>query len=552
MSNKIRMFNCCISLVVLILPSVAAAAGAIEGEVVRQAINIKAIVLFLLFVAFTLCISYWASKRTRTSSQFYTAGGQITGLQNGAAIAGDFMSAASFLGITGLIFLVGMDGMVFAIGAFAGFPLLLMLLAERVRNLGKHTFTDVASLRLEERNIRIVSVLSSITIVVLYLIAQVVGAGKLIELLFGLPYEVAVLVVGFLVILYVTFGGMLATTWVQITKAILLLFGSTLIVLLILWQFNFSLESLFEQATKKHRFSEAVLAPGNLFKDPVQVLTILMAMVFGTMGLPHILMRFFTVANMQEARKSSLWASLFMGYFFLLMIVIGFGSIAILLQNPEFFGPDGKIIGGSNMVAIHLASAVGGDWLMGFISAVAFATILAVVAGLTVAGAAAVAHDLYAKVICKGAPDVKKELNLTRLTTVVLCLAAIGLGIVFQHQNIAFIATLPFVFAATINFPILLLSLYWSGLTTRGAVIGAIGGFILSLLLTITGPKVWVSILGFESPIFPYDYPALFTMPVAFFLIWVFSVTDRTERADLDRANYKRLLIQSEFGIRDA
>ncbi len=511
-------------------------------------VNTEAVTLFLIFVAFTLYISYLASKRTNNSSEFYTAGGQITGFQNGAAIAGDFMSAASFLGITGLIFLGGQDGMLFAIGAFAGFPLLLIILSERIRNLGQHTFSDVASLRLDERKIRIISSITTIAIVIMYLIAQMVGAGKLIELLFGLPYESAVIIIGFLVILYVTFGGMLATTWVQITKATLLLSGSTLMVLLILYQFGFSLNTLLGKASDVHRLSIQVLSIGNLFTDPIQVTTTLVAMVFGTMGLPHILMRLFTVPNRHEARKSTLWASLFMGYFFLLMIVIGFGSIAVLTTRPEFFNETGNIIGGSNMIAVHLSQAIGGNWLMGFISAVAFATILAVVAGLTVAGSATISHDLYAKVICNNQPNPKKELLITRVTTVILCVIGVALGMVFQHQNIAFIATLPFVFAASINFPILLLSLYWSELTTKGALYGAIVGFILSLVLTVIGPKVWVDILGFEKTIFAYDYPALFTTPVVFILIYIFSKTDNSHRSGIDKLNYQKLLKRSEFG----
>ena len=548
MKSNYRIWMTILLFIFVLLPGAVWAVGSVDGEIERQIVNIRAIVLFLVFVVLTLYISYLASKRTQSSSAFYTAGGQITGLQNGTAIAGDFMSAASFLGITALIFTVGFDGLIFAIGAFAGFPLMMFLLSERVRNLGKHTFTDVLSLRLDESRIRIILAISTITIVIAYLIAQMVGAGKLIELLFGLPYEIAVVTVGILVIAYVSFGGMLATTWVQIVKAILLLFGSTVIAIAIMIRFDFNINLLFAEAISKHQYGQSLLLPSNLISDPLQVLTILVSMILGAMGLPHVLMRLFTVPNMQEARKSSLWATTFMGYFYLLLIIIGFGSVAILLGNPKYFNPDGSIIGGSNMVAIHLANAVGGDWLMGFISAVAFATILAVVAGLTVAGAAAVSHDIYAQIYSKGNPNPRLELNITRVTTVLLCVLGIGLGILFQHQNIAFIAVLPFVFAAAINFPILLLSLYWSGLTTRGAMYGAVVGFILSLTLIILGPKVWVNILGFDTPIFVYDYPGLFIVPVTFIFIWFFSVTDNSQRGHLDRQNYHKLLLKSEFG----
>ena len=319
------------ALVITLLSAPAAlAAGSIDGEIERQPLNPVAIILFLVFVAITLGISYWASRRTQTSKDFYTAGGDITGLQNGTAIAGDFMSAASFLGITGLMFVGGFDALVLAIGAFAGWPIMLFLLAKRVRNLGSFTFTDVVSMRLDRRPIRIVAILGTIVVVLLYLIAQMVGAGKLIELLFGLPYEVAVISVSVLVLAYVTFGGMLATTWVQIVKAILLLTGVTIIAFLVLLQTGFSLDTLFSQAAAIHPKGEAILSPGVLFDDPIQITTIMVSMLFGILGLPHILMRLFTVPSMQEAKKSVFYASLFMGYFYLALIIVGFGTVIFL------------------------------------------------------------------------------------------------------------------------------------------------------------------------------------------------------------------------------
>jgi len=529
----------------------AAAVGAVEGEVQRQPLNPVAIAMFLVFVAATLMISYWASKRTRSSKDFYTAGGQITGLQNGTAIAGDFMSAASFLGITGLIFIGGFDGLVLAIGAFSAWPVMMFLLAKRVRNLGSFTFTDVVSMRLERTKIRLVAICGTIVVVILYLIAQMVGAGKLIELLFGLPYEVAVILVSTLVLAYVTFGGMLATTWVQIIKALLLVTGVTITAFLVMQKTGFSIDSLLQGAAQNHPMGDVILSPGVLFKDPVQVATILVSMLFGILGLPHILMRLFTVPSMQEAKKSVFYASLFMGYFYLMLVIIGFGTVLLLYNNPEFLTADGKLIGGNNMAAIHLANAVGGDLLTGFMSAVSFATILAVVAGLTVSGAAAIAHDLYAEVICKGRPDPRKELMLTRLTTVVIGVIAVILGIIFQNENVAFIATMPMVVAASVNFPILFLSLFWPGLTTRGAIIGAVVGLVSSVALIVVGPQVWVSVLGFEEALFPYNYPALFTLPLALLVTWIFSVTDRSDQSRVDRDNYKLLLIRSEYGPDD-
>jgi len=532
----------------LLAISEAGAVGTIEGEVERQALNPVAISMFLVFVAATLVISYWASKRTNSSKDFYTAGGEITGLQNGTAIAGDFMSAASFLGITGLIYIGGFDGLVLAIGAFSAWPIMLFLLAKRVRNMGKFTFIDVVSMRLDRSGIRIVAISGTMVVVILYLIAQMVGAGKLIELLFGLPYEVAIILVSVLVLAYVTFGGMLATTWVQIIKAVLLMIGVTVMAFLVLRQTGFSIDALLAGAADNHPRGRAILSPGVLFKDPVQIVTILVSMLFGILGLPHILMRLFTVPTMQEAKKSVFYASLFMAYFYLMLVILGFGTAMMLYNNPEFFTPDGKLIGGSNMAAIHLATAVGGDYLTGFMSAVTFATIVAVVAGLTVSGSAAISHDLYAEMICKGKPDIKKELMLTRLTTLIIGVIAVVLGILFQNENVAFIAAMPMVVAASVNFPILFLSLFWRGLTTRGAIAGALVGLVSSVLLIVLGPQVWVSVLGFGEALFPYNYPALFTLPLALLVTWIFSVTDGSERAVVDRDNFSKLLIRSVYG----
>ena len=538
-------------LLLLLFPlQLLSAAPSVASDVERQPLNITAIVMFVLFVAATIAISVWAAKRTQSSSDFYNAGGNLTGLQNGTAIAGDFMSAASFLGITGLVFAFGFDGLIFAVGAFAGWPIMLFLFAKRVRNIGSYTFTDVVSRRLERSKISVVTIVGTITVVVMYLIAQMVGAGKLIELLFGLPYEVAIVTVSTLVIVYVTFGGMLATTWVQIIKAILLLLGATVIAFLVMYQSDFSLDVLLKSASAVHPKGVAILSPGALFDDPVQVATILVAMMFGLLGLPHILMRLFTVPSMREAKQSVFYASLFMAYFYLLLVIIGFGSVLFLYDNPSVF-IDGQLIGGGNMAAIHLSNVLGGDLLMGFISAVAFATILAVVAGLTVSGAAAISHDLYAGIICKGNPDPEKELKLTRATSISIGVIAVALGILFQNENVAFLATMPLVVAASVNFPILFLSLFWSGTTTRGAIFGATVGLISSIGLIVVGPQVWVSVLGFESPLFPYNYPALFTMPLAFITMWAFSVTDKSVQGTLDRRAYHELLVSSEYGPTD-
>lgn len=520
--------------------------GTAMADVQVGSLNYSAITTFVVFVLITLGISYWASKHTKNTSQFYTAGGQITATQNGTAIAGDFMSAASFLGISGLIYSAGYDGLILAVGALSGWPLMLFLMSERVRNLGKFTFTDVVSYRLDKKPIKMTATLGSITVTIFYLVAQLVGAGKLIVLLFGLSYEFAVGIIGVLVMIYVTIGGMLATTWVQIVKATLLLLGVTLMCLILLTQINFDFNFIFAKAAEVHAKGQLILQPGSLFTDPIQAITIAVSMMCGLLGLPHVLMRLFTVKDMNTAKKSVFVASGLMGYFYLLTILIGFSAIIFVSTNPNFFA-DGKLIGGTNMVAIHLSQVLGGDLLMGFMSAVAFATILAVVAGLIVAGSAAVSHDVYAELICKGNPDKKKELTLSRISAVVLCAIGVLLAVLFQNQNVAFIAVMPLVIAASVNFPILILAMYWKKLTTRGAVTGGLVGFVSSISLIIMGPKVWVSVIGADAPLFPYDYPGLFTITAAIITMVVVSLLDRSKRAEDDRRLFDKQLIAAEL-----
>ena len=547
MMNRIFLF--------LILGTVAVfAAGAIEGEVEKQALNMSAIVMFLLFVSGTLGITYWAAKRTKSAKDFYTAGGGITGFQNGMAIAGDYMSAASFLGISGLVYLKGYDGLIYSIGFLVGWPIILFLIAEPLRNLGKYTFADVASYRLRQTPIRSLAASGSIATVILYLIAQMVGSGKLIQLLFGLQYEVAVVLVGVLMILYVTFGGMLATTWVQIIKAFLLLSGATFMAIAVMAHYDFSFGALFSHATEMKGIE--IMSPGGLVSDPISAISLAVALMFGTAGLPHILMRFFTVSDAKEARKSVFYATGFIGYFYILTFIIGFGAIVMVFQNPAYLDMakqaiDGgsPILGGNNMAAIHLSHAVGGDFFLGFISAVAFATILAVVSGLTLAGASAISHDLYASVLKKGNVDSMKEMKVSKIATVVLGIVAIIMGIMFEKQNIAFVVGLAFAIAASANFPILFLSMYWKKLTTRGAVIGGSIGLATAVILVILGPIVWVQILGNAEAIFPYKYPALFSVTAAFVGIWFFSITDSSHDAEKEREAFEAQYIRSQTGI---
>ncbi|HMQ40134.1 MAG TPA: cation acetate symporter [Paracoccus sp. (in: a-proteobacteria)] len=549
----------------LALPGMALAADVIEaGE--KQATNWTAIIMFAGFVVMTLFITKWAAAKTKSAADFYTAGGGITGFQNGLAIAGDYMSAASFLGISAAVMANGYDGLIYSIGFLVGWPILTFLMAERLRNLGKFTFADVAAFRFAQAPVRIFAASGTLVVVCFYLIAQMVGAGSLIELLFGLDYWIAVVIVGALMMIYVLFGGMTATTWVQIIKACLLLGGATFMALSVMWKYGFSPEALFADAVRVKaeaaaaggatpedaaKAGQSIMGPGSFIKDPISAISFGMALMFGTAGLPHILMRFFTVPSAKEARKSVMWATTWIGYFYLLTFIIGFGAITFVLTNPDFLAADGKLVGGNNMAAVHLAKAVGGNVFLGFISAVAFATILAVVAGLTLSGASAVSHDLYATVIKKGKADSLAELRMSRIT--VLCLGAIAvvLGIAFKNQNIAFMVSLAFAVAASANFPVLFMSVLWKDCTTKGAVTGGFLGLVSSVVLTILSPSVWEATLGNPagSAPFPYTSPALFSMTLAFLGIWLVSKIDNGERARIDRAGFLAQQVRSETGI---
>lgn len=548
------------------LASTAQAAGGDLGELQRQPTNWTAIAMFGLFVLLTLWITKWAAGRTRSAADFYTAGGGITGFQNGLAIAGDYMSAASFLGISAAVMINGYDGLIYSIGFLVGWPILTFLMAERLRNLGKFTFADVAAYRFKQGPIRAFAASGTLVVVAFYLIAQMVGAGQLIKLLFGLEYWIAVVVVGVLMMVYVLFGGMTATTWVQIIKAALLLAGASFMALMVLAHYGFSPERLFaaaveiktlaaldagKDAAQSGALGQSIMGPGNFIKDPVSAISFGMALMFGTAGLPHILMRFFTVPDAREARKSVFWATTWIGYFYVLTFIIGFGAIVLVSTNPQFLDAAGALIGGGNMAAVHLADAVGGNVFLGFMSAVAFATILAVVAGLTLSGTSAVSHDLFATLVKKGQATREQEMRVAKITTVVLGIVAVVLGIAFEKQNIAFMVSLAFAVAASANFPVLFMSVLWKGCTTRGAMIGGFAGLISAVGLTVVSPSVWEVTLGNPagSAWFPYASPALFSMTIGFVSIWLFSVTDRSERARIDRAGFEAQTVRSETGI---
>ena len=541
-------------LLALAAAGAAVAAGADLGQAQKQATNWTAIAMFAVFVGFTLYITKLAAARTKSAADFYTGGGGITGFQNGLAIAGDYMSAASFLGISGLVFANGFDGLIFSIGWLVGWPVITFLMAERLRNLGKFTFADVASYRFSQTPVRVFAASASLVIVAFYMIAQMVGAGQLIKILFGMEYLYAEVLVGIVMLAYVLFGGMTATTWVQIIKAVMLLGGATFMALAVLFQFGFSPEALFTKAVEVHSKKDAIMGPGALIKDPISAISVGMALMFGTAGLPHILMRFFTVPNAKEARKSVAWATTWIGYFYILTFIIGFGAITNLVTNPADYYVGGEIAkglkGGGNMAAVHLANAVGGNLFLGFISAVAFATILAVVAGLTLSGASAVSHDLYASVFNKNCTS-EQELRVSKIATLALGVLAIFLGIAFEKENVAYMVMLAFTIACSSNFPVLFMSVLWKNCTTRGAVVGGFVGLILAAVLTIGSASVWEAVMGNPkgSAWFPYNSAAIFSMTAAFFTIWLVSILDNSEQAKKERALYPAQQLRSETGL---
>ena len=492
-----------------------------------------AIAFFLVFIAITLGITWWAARRTQTTDQFYAAGRTVTAGQNGLALAGDYMSAASFLGIAGLVSTTGFDGLIYSTGWLVGWPVVLFLIAEPLRNLGRYTFGDVLAYRLKETPIRVATAIGTLSTVIFYLIAQMVGAGSLISLLFGIPNHWAVILVGAAMLAYVLFGGMLATTWVQIVKACLLLTGALLLAVLVLAKFGMNPARLFAAAAE--RYGEAVLAPGQLVTRPLDAISLGMALMFGTAGLPHILMRFYTVPDSGAARRSVFYATGFIGLFYLLTFILGFG--AMVLVGPDAIRAVDK---GGNMAAPLLAQALGGTPFLGFISAVAFATILAVVAGLTLSGAAALSHDLWVNVVRHAKASGAEQLRVARIASVVLAVVAIVLGITFQGQNVAFMVALAFAIAASGNFPALVLVIFWRKCTTAGAVAAMVTGTVLTLTLIFLSPTVQVDILHHESAAFPLKNPALVTIPLAFLAGIVVSLMRAEASAEAGFAGMER------------
>ncbi len=497
--------------------------------------NAIAIACFVAVTAVTLGITWWAAKRTTSRDELLVAGSRIPGVQNGIAIAGDFMSAATFLGITALFFTSGFDAVIYILAPLVAFAILLFLIVERLRRHGQHTFADVICRRLDPTPMRILAAVCTLASGVMYMMVQMVGAGALMQVLFGVRYGHAVALVGTLTVLYVALGGMLATTWVQIVKAALLVIGVTLLSFVVLARFGFDFSELYKQATSVRVDGWLLTQPGGLKLDLISAVSLALAMTFGIAGSPHILMRFLTVPNAAAARTSAFVALLVTAFVFIqIFFVVSVGGVALVTGNPSFLDASGAIVGGTNMVAIHLSGLLGGQIFLGLMSGVTFATILAVVAGLTLASTAALSHDLFANVVRRGCTE-DQEMWASRIAAVMVGVVVVLLALAFEKQNIAYLASLALSLAASTTFPLLVLTMYWRGLTTRGALIGGSAGLACSVLLVVLGPAVWVGIFGFRHAVFDSQYPGIYSIFAAFTLMWLFSLLDRSDRATVDR-----------------
>lgn len=508
--------------------------------------NVTAFMLFLLIVAITLVITFWAAKRTKSTSEFYTAGGGLTGWQNGLAIAGDYMSAASFLGIAGMVALSGFDGFFYSIGFLVAYLVVLYLVAEPMRNLGKYTMADMIAARFDNKKIRAVAAMNSVAISIFYMIAQLVGAGALIKLLLGLDYMTSVLIVGVLMTIYVVFGGMTATSWVQIVKAVLLMAGTLVISLIVLAKFNYSVTDMFRQVQTATPLGEGFLNPGNKFKNGLDTISLNLALVLGTAGLPHILIRFFTVRDATTARKSVVYATWIIGIFYVMTIFLGFGAAA-------FVGMDSILAQdkGGNMAAPLLAQALGGDFLFAFVSAVAFATILAVVAGLVLTAASAFAHDFYSHVIRKGKATEKEQMTAAKWASVGVAVVSIILALFAQKLNVAFLVSLAFAVAASANLPVIIFTIFWKRFNTAGAVTGMVVGLFSALALVALSPNVWdpagkAILLG--TPLFPLGNPGIVSIPLGFLAAYLGTIFS----AEHNEAKYNEILVKANTGLQDS
>lgn len=505
------------------------------------------VAIFVGVIGLTLGVTYWAAKQTSTASDFYTAGGSLTGWQNGLAIAGDYLSAASFLGIAGAVALNGYDGFYYSLGWLTAYLVVLFLVAEPLRNLGKFTMADMIGSRFAAKKVRAAAALNTITIVLFYMIAQLVGAGALIKLLLGIDYWLSVLIVGVMMTVYVLFGGMTATSWVQIIKAVLLMIGTIVIAFLVLLRTNFSFTSLFEKVAVATKHGESYLHSGVLYDHPLGLISVLMALFLGTAGLPHILMRFFTVKDAKTARSSVIYAVWIIGAFYFITMILGFGA-AIFVGEEAIVAENAA----GNMAAPMLAAVLGGNALESFVAAVAFATILAVVSGLVLTGASAIAHDLYAEVFKKGKVTDKQQVTAARIAAISVAVLSIILALGSEKLNVAFLVSLAFCVAAAANLPTILLTIYWKRFNTTGAIASMLTGLIVSLVLVAVSPSVMSPVEGATlitgNPIFPLTNPAIISIPAGFLAAYIGTILSARGKEEIDYAEIK---FKAETGYRE-
>ena len=502
------------------------------------------LIFFVGIVALTLFVTYIASKRTNSASEFYTAGGGLTGWQNGIAIAGDYLSAASFLGIAGAIALFGFDGFFYSIGYLVAYLVVLYIVAEPLRNLGRYTLADMITARFNQKKVRGAAAISTITIVLFYMIAQLVGAGALIQLLLGIDYWVAVLIVGTMMTIYVLWGGMAATSWVQIIKAVLLMIGTVVISFLVLLEFNFNILGMFTEMKTVTAQGENYLNPGVKYTNGLDTISMMIALVLGTAGLPHILMRFFTVKDAKTARSSVVYATWIVGIFYVLTIFLGFGA-AYFVGASDIMAANSA----GNMAAPLLAKALGGDFLMSFVSAVAFATILAVVAGLVLSGASAFAHDIYGQIIKKGKATEKEQMKAARLASVGVSVLSIILALGAQTMNVAFLVSLAFCIAASANLPVIIYTIYWKKFNTTGAMTAIITGLVTALVLVSLSPNLWGTDgthLFNGTALFSLTNPAIISVPAGFLGGFVGALIG----ARADQKKYAEVDVKANIGLK--
>jgi len=510
-------------------------------------VNELALVVFALVLAVTLVITFWASKRTHTATEFWAAGRSISGLQNGFAMAGDYLSASTFLGFAGLIFLFGVDGWFGLAAAGASFLPVVLLLAERMRNAGKFTMADVLAFRLRERPARLAAALGTLAVSFVYLIAQMVGAGVLLQALAGIDFALSVLLTGAFMLVYVVFGGMLATTWVQIIKAGMLMAAGTVLTVLVLSKTGFNPIELFDRAAAKHEDADGYLSGGLQHPSSINAISFGLALLLGTAGLPHLLMRFFTVPDAKAARGSIGWAVLLIGAFFIMTMLVGVGARAILGPGAVEASAGGNLA--TPLLAEELgggAGTVGGDLFLAIISAVAFATILAVVAGLVIAASGAVAHDVWTSVVRKGEADEREEVRVARTAAAGLGVLAILASILAgQAFNVSILVGLAFAVAASANLPALLMALFWPRFNTTGAVAGVIGGLLVSLVMIVLSPAVWPGPDGEGSPV-GLSNPAIVSIPAGFLCCWLGTMLGHERGV---ARSYHELHVRAETGI---